>query len=66
MTLIIGTAGWSISKRHAQAFPEEGSALQRYAARFRGFEINSSFYRPIGHRPGHAGTTACRKISDLP
>lgn len=49
MTLIIGTAGWSISKDHARAFPAEGSALQRYAARFCGVEINSSFYRP--HRP---------------
>lgn len=49
MTLIIGTAGWSISKDHAGAFRPEGSALQRYAARFRGVEINSSFYRP--HRP---------------
>jgi uncharacterized protein YecE (DUF72 family) len=30
-------------------FPSEGTHLARYAARFRGVEINSSFYRP--HRP---------------
>ncbi len=60
MTLIIGTAGWSISKRHAQAFPEEGSALQRYAARFRGFEINSSFYRP------HRSSTWARWHDSVP
>ncbi|AOF95087.1 DUF72 domain-containing protein [Sphingobium sp. RAC03] len=60
MTLIIGTAGWSISKRHAQAFPEEGSALQRYAARFRGVEINSSFYRP------HRSSTWARWHDSVP
>lgn len=46
MSLIIGTAGSSIARAHAEAFPAEGSALQRYAARFRGVEINSSFHRP--------------------
>jgi len=30
-------------------FPTQGSHLERYAARFGGVEINSSFYRP--HRP---------------
>lgn len=45
----IGTAGWSIAGRHAGAFPEEGSALTRYAARFNAAEINSCFYR--SHRP---------------
>ena len=49
MTAVIGTAGWSIASRHAGHFPSDGSALQRYAARFAGVEINSSFYRP--HRP---------------
>jgi uncharacterized protein YecE (DUF72 family) len=49
MTAVTGTAGWSIASRHAAHFPSEGSALQRYAARFTGVEINSSFYRP--HRP---------------
>lgn len=41
----IGTAGWSIAGRHAGAFPGEGSALTRYAARFNAAEINSCFYR---------------------
>lgn len=45
----IGTAGWSIPKDHAGAFPAEGSHLERYAAVFNAVEINSSFYRP--HRP---------------
>lgn len=45
----IGTAGWTIPKQHAEAFPEAGSHLERYAARFPAVEINSSFYRP--HRP---------------
>lgn len=47
--LVIGTAGWSIPARHAQAVPAEGSQLQRYATALGGVEINSSFYRP--HRP---------------
>ena len=42
----IGTAGWSIPRAVAEAFPHEGTALQRYAARFNCAEINSSFHRP--------------------
>lgn len=34
----------------ADEFPAEGSALERYAGRFAGVEINSTFYR--SHRPG--------------
>jgi uncharacterized protein YecE (DUF72 family) len=49
MAIVIGTAGWSIAAREAEQFPREGSALERYAARFAGVEINSSFHRP--HRP---------------
>jgi uncharacterized protein YecE (DUF72 family) len=48
-TARIGTAGWSIPKPHATNFPDQGTHLQRYAARFSAVEINSSFYRP--HRP---------------
>jgi uncharacterized protein YecE (DUF72 family) len=48
-TLRIGTAGWSIAQPFRDRFPEAGSALERYAARFDAVEINSSFYRP--HRP---------------
>jgi uncharacterized protein YecE (DUF72 family) len=47
--LRIGTAGWSIPLREAEGFPAEGSALERYAARFACAEINSSFHR--SHRP---------------
>ncbi|HET9146648.1 MAG TPA: DUF72 domain-containing protein [Acetobacteraceae bacterium] len=47
--IIIGTAGWSISRPHAARFPATGSGLERYAAVLGGVEINSSFYRP--HKP---------------
>ena len=46
---LIGTAGWSIPAQHADAFPREGSHLQRYSQVFSAVEINTS-YRP--HRPG--------------
>lgn len=46
---VIGTAGWSIAGTAANAFPADGSALERYARVFRGVEINSSFHR--SHRP---------------
>ncbi|MGA0604604.1 DUF72 domain-containing protein [Phenylobacterium sp. VNQ135] len=47
--LHIATAGWTIPRAVAQAFPTDGSGLQRYAARFDAVEINSTFYR--SHRP---------------
>ena len=47
--IYIGCAGWSLSRRNANAFPSEGTQLQRYAARLPAVEINSSFYRP--HQP---------------
>ena len=46
MAAVIGTAGWSIPGKDAAHFPREGTALERYAARFGGVEINSSFHRP--------------------
>lgn len=46
MGIVIGTAGWSIAAKDAAHFPREGSALERYSARFAGVEINSSFHRP--------------------
>ncbi len=49
MHIRIGTAGWSIASRYAEAFPKEGMALARYAHRLTCAEINSSFYR--SHRP---------------
>lgn len=45
----IGCAGWSLPTAVQAAFPPEGSHLQRYAARFAGVEINSSFHRPHSH-----------------
>ncbi|MEA3032385.1 MAG: hypothetical protein QOH86_401 [Sphingomonadales bacterium] len=48
-TIRIGTAGWTVPGRYAEAFPAEGSSLERYAARFGCAEINSSFHR--SHRP---------------
>ncbi|HEY8229991.1 MAG TPA: DUF72 domain-containing protein [Rhodanobacteraceae bacterium] len=47
--LFIGCAGWSIPAALADRFPDGNSHLERYAQRFNGVEINSSFYRP--HRP---------------
>ena len=45
----VGCAGWAIRKEYADRFAGAGTHLSRYAARFPGVEINSSFYRP--HRP---------------
>jgi uncharacterized protein YecE (DUF72 family) len=47
--VFLGTAGWSIPRASAEAFPAEGSGLERYAQRFNAVEINSTFYR--SHRP---------------
>ncbi len=46
MPLVIGTAGWSIPGKEAARFGPGASALERYATRFGGVEINSSFHRP--------------------
>jgi uncharacterized protein YecE (DUF72 family) len=43
--ILIGTAGSSIPRDVAEAFPAEGSGFERYAARFPVLEINSSFHR---------------------
>ncbi|RST55208.1 DUF72 domain-containing protein [Variovorax sp. MHTC-1] len=45
-SLHVGCAGWSLPRPQWPHFPEEGSHLERYAARFDVVEINSSFYRP--------------------
>lgn len=47
--LRIGTAAWSIPRAVTQAFPGDGSHLQRYARVLNSAEINTSFYRP--HKP---------------
>jgi uncharacterized protein YecE (DUF72 family) len=59
-SLTIGTAGWSIPAKDAGAFPTEGTALQRYAGRFSGVEINSSFHRP------HRASTWARWGASVP
>jgi uncharacterized protein YecE (DUF72 family) len=56
----IGTAGWTIPKPHAGAFPSEGSHLARYAQRFNAVEINTSFHRP------HRTTTYARWAATVP
>jgi uncharacterized protein YecE (DUF72 family) len=45
MAALIGTAGWSLARGAADAFPAEGSALERYASVLKAAEINSSFHR---------------------
>jgi uncharacterized protein YecE (DUF72 family) len=60
MGAIIGTAGWSIPASEAGHFPADGTALERYAARFRGVEINSSFHRP------HRASTWARWAESVP
>lgn len=44
-SIYVGCAGWSLRREHFSIFPEAGSHLQRYSARFNCVEINSSFYR---------------------
>jgi uncharacterized protein YecE (DUF72 family) len=56
----IGTAGWSIPKQHAHAFPCTGSHLERYARALPAVEINSSFYRP------HRTATYARWAASVP
>ncbi|MFN2475969.1 MAG: DUF72 domain-containing protein [Chthoniobacterales bacterium] len=45
MSVLIGTAGWSLPRAEQENFPGEGSHLERYAMRFPIAEINSSFHR---------------------
>src|SRR5919109_1109876 len=58
--LRVGCAGWTIPSQHAHAFPAQGTHLERYAHRFTGVEVNSSFYR--SHRP----TTYARWAASVP
>ena len=58
--ITVGTAGWSIPKASAAAFPLEGSTLARYARRFTGVEINSTFYR------SHRASTYARWHDSVP
>ena len=45
--IIVGTAGWSLSRADKPHFPATGTHLERYSALFGGAEINASFYRPL-------------------
>jgi uncharacterized protein YecE (DUF72 family) len=47
--LRVATAGWAVPRAVAERFPAEGTTLQRYATRFDGVEINSTFYRSHRH-----------------
>ena len=58
--LRVGCAGWASPSQHAHAFPSQGTHLERYAQRFTGVEVNSSFYR--SHRP----TTYARWAASVP
>jgi uncharacterized protein YecE (DUF72 family) len=58
--IVVGTAGWSIASKDAAAFPEDGSALERYSSIFGGVEINSSFHR------SHRESTWARWASSVP
>lgn len=49
MSVIIGTAGWTIGSAAQASFPSAGSALERYSTVFRAAEINSSFHRVHRH-----------------
>lgn len=46
---IIATAAWSIPRKVADRFAQQGSSLTRYASIFNGVEVNSTFYRR--HKP---------------
>ena len=58
--VIVACAGWSIPTALADDFPNGSSHLERYAQRFNGVEINSSFYRP------HLPTTYRRWAASVP
>jgi uncharacterized protein YecE (DUF72 family) len=45
----VGTAGWSIPRLAAAAFPGSGFHLERYSRVLGCTEINSSFHRPHAH-----------------
>jgi uncharacterized protein YecE (DUF72 family) len=56
----IGTAGWTLPRAVRERFPPGESQLERYAQRFAGVEINSSFYRP------HRASTYARWAASVP
>ena len=58
--LFVGTAGWAIPKPVAGEFSAVGALLTRYATRFNGVEINSTFYR------SHRAATYARWRDSVP
>ena len=56
----VGCAGWSLPRAAWPEFPDDGTHLQRYAARLNAAEINSSFYRP------HQSATYARWAASVP
>ena len=59
-TIAVGTAGWALRTDVQGEFEGDGTHLARYARRFGGVEINSSFYRP------HRRTTYERWAASVP
>ena len=57
---VIGTAGWSVPKGHADAFPASGSRLERYAQCLAAVAINIPFNRP------HRVETYARWAASMP
>lgn len=58
--IYVGCAGWNLPKASADQFSGAGTHLERYATRFSGVEINSSFYRP------HRTSTYARWAASVP
>lgn len=59
-TEYLGTAGWTLPRAHSDAFPGEGTHLQRYAGVLNAVEINSTFHRP------HRSSTYARWAESVP
>src|SRR5579864_9359718 len=56
----VGTAGWALPRASADAFPDSGTQLCRYARVFDAVEINSSFRR------AHRKATYARWAASVP
>jgi uncharacterized protein YecE (DUF72 family) len=58
--LLLGTAGWTLPRESVDAFPPEGSHLERYSRVLPAVEINSTFHRP------HRSSTYARWAETTP
>ena len=58
--IAVGTAGWSIPRASASAFPSDGHHLERYSRVMSCVEIDSSFYR------SHRAETYARWAEETP